>query len=94
MKISVNNIPAEIQEMLDNGVNFREIEDALRAYEKLRLVENYASAKGVPNFIDIDWEHFYDFFDCDEDSFNTAKQLDEKYGIMNLIELQDEYNDL
>jgi predicted helicase len=93
MKLDIKNIPSEIKELLDNNVNFREIEDALTAYQRLRQVEVFASNKGVANFVEIDWNYFYSYYESTEDDFHTAKQLDEKYGIMNLIELQDEYNE-
>jgi hypothetical protein len=91
-RIYADAIPADVQVMLDNGVNFRDVEDLLTAYERLGEVEVFASHKGMANFVEIDWSYFYDYYETDAEGLGIAMSLNARYGIMNLIALQDEIN--
>jgi hypothetical protein len=94
MIFDINNIPKEIQEMFDRGVDMQEVSDCLDKYRNLKQIEKLANDKLVSRYIEIDWRYFHDDCQSSEEDIKTAERLDEMYGMDNLINLQYEYEDL
>jgi hypothetical protein len=96
--VSLHNIPEEITEMLDNNVDFENVQQCLNDYSRIQEVKNFISAKGLTYCFDFDMDSFRDHYeaylvDGKEDPIETAIRLENMYGLDNLIKLQEEYND-
>jgi hypothetical protein len=92
-KLEINNIPTEIQACLDRGVDFRTVKEGVAKYKFLKEIEMVSHKHNLVSFIEIDWDWLYNQYDSTEEQFQMGIKMDEQYGIENIVELQDKYNE-